>query len=113
MEGEAGPQKYMVAAQGHHSNSSLSLTEGASNPKIPCADQLTRRNYFLLSSGKAYFFFPSQVLNSGGQLQISRPAPEPPRTNGGSNVYQQPHQHVNSNGTYGEYVGQRQSEEEG
>merc|ERR1719472_580320 len=54
-----------------------------------------------------------EVLNSGGQLQISRPAPEPPRTNGGSNVYQQPHQHVNSNGTYGEYVGQRQSEEEG
>jgi hypothetical protein len=42
-----------------------------------------------------------EVLNSGGQLQISRPAPEPPRTNGnGSNVYQQPHQHVNSNGTY-------------
>ena len=60
------------------------------------------------------FFPPLQVLNSGGQLQISRPAPEPPRTNGnGSNVYQQPHQHVNSNGTYGEYVGQRQSEEEG
>lgn len=55
-----------------------------------------------------------EVLNSGGQLQISRPAPEPPRTNGGSNVYQQPHQHVNSNGTYGEYGGQqRQSEEEG
>merc|ERR1719289_652313 len=52
-----------------------------------------------------------EVLNSGGQLQIQRPAPEPPRTNGGSNVYQQPHQHVNSNGTYGEYVGQRTSEE--
>ena len=81
-----------------------------------------------------YNLLPSlQVLNSGGQLQISRPAPEPPRTNGGSNVYQQPHQvissnlflweheddpdphqHVNSNGTYGEYGGQqRQSEEEG
>ena len=39
-----------------------------------------------------------QVLNSGGQLQISRPAPEPPqqtnnRVNGGGAVYQQPHQH--------------------
>ena len=71
-------------------------------------------------SSKAHIFreaditlFSLQVLNSGGQLQISRPAPEPPRTNGGSNVYQQPHQHVNSNGTYGEYQGQRQSEEEG
>ena len=62
---------------------------------------------------KTDLILPLQVLNSGGQLQISRPAPEPPRTNGGSNVYQQPHQHVNSNGTYGEYVGQRQSEEEG
>ena len=45
-----------------------------------------------------------QVLNSGGQLQIQRPAPEPPnnRVNGGqqnSNVYQQPHQHNNSNGS--------------
>jgi len=39
-----------------------------------------------------------EVLNSGGQLQISRPAPEPPqqtnnRVNGGGAVYQQPHQH--------------------
>ena len=67
----------------------------------------------LCLQGRLTLFF-LQVLNSGGQLQISRPAPEPPRTNGGNgNVYQQPHQHVNSNGTYGEYVGQRQSEEEG
>lgn len=55
-----------------------------------------------------------EVLNSGGQLSITRPAPEPPngRSNGGNNVYQQPHQHINSNGTYGEYMGGRQAEEE-
>jgi len=58
-----------------------------------------------------------EVLNSGGQLQISRPAPEPPngRVNGGgmnSNVYQQPHQHINSNGTYETYMGGRQQDEE-
>merc|ERR1719233_1870378 len=55
-----------------------------------------------------------EVLNSGGQLQISRPAPEPPngRVNGGGNVYQQPHQHINSNGTYDTYMGGRQQEEE-
>ena len=57
-----------------------------------------------------------QVLNSGGQLQIQRPAPEPPNTNGrtnggGSNVYQQPHQHINANGTYGEYMGGRAEDE--
>merc|ERR1711892_214503 len=57
-----------------------------------------------------------EVLNSGGQLQISRPAPEPPngRVNGGgnSNVYQQPHQHINTNGTYDTYMGGRQQEDE-
>merc|ERR1719285_1197649 len=56
-----------------------------------------------------------EVLNSGGQLQIQRPAPDPPnnqRSNGGgSNVYQQPHQHINTNGTYGEYMGQPQRQE--
>merc|ERR1711892_67077 len=57
-----------------------------------------------------------EVLNSGGQLQISRPAPEPPngRVNGGmnSNVYQQPHQHINTNGTYVTYMGGGQQEDE-
>merc|ERR1711892_941810 len=57
-----------------------------------------------------------EVLNSGGQLQISRPAPEPPngRVNGGmnSNVYQQPHQRINTNGTYDTYMGGRQQEDE-
>merc|ERR1719400_1717958 len=59
-----------------------------------------------------------EVLNSGGQLQIQRPAPEPPnnRVNGGqqnSNVYQQPHQHNNSNGgNYDTYMGQPRQEEE-
>jgi len=58
-----------------------------------------------------------EVLNSGGQLQIQRPAPEPPnnRVNGGqqnSNVYQQPHQHNNSNGTYDTYMAQPRQEEE-
>ena len=61
-----------------------------------------------------------QVLNSGGQLQIQRPAPEPPnnRVNGsgggqggGQAVYQQPHQH--NNGTYDTYMGgQRQETDE-
>ena len=68
-------------------------------------------------------------MNSGGQLQISRPAPEPPnnRVNGGhggqgggnqgghgGNVYQQPHQHNNGtgNGTYDTYgINNRQDEE--
>lgn len=58
-----------------------------------------------------------EVLNSGGQLQISRPAPEPPnnRVNGGGapgqaqNVYQQPHQHQGNNGgNYETYNNQRQ-----
>ena len=94
------------------------LTKGdrASKPKIPRGNQLTTQQntqFLVIFTFKADVFLSSQVLNSGGQLQISRPAPEPPRTNGGSNVYQQPHQHVNSNGTYGEYVGQRTSEEEG
>eukprot|EP00092_Neocalanus_flemingeri_P032504 GFUD01035351.1.p1 GENE.GFUD01035351.1~~GFUD01035351.1.p1 ORF type:complete len:542 (-),score=144.22 GFUD01035351.1:1810-3435(-) len=57
-----------------------------------------------------------EVLNSGGQLQISRPAPDPPngRVNGGTNanVYQQPHQHINTNGTYDTYTGGRQQEDE-
>jgi len=58
-----------------------------------------------------------EVLNSGGQLQIQRPAPEPPnnRVNGGqqnSNVYQQPHQHNNTNGTYDTYMAQPRQEEE-
>ena len=58
-----------------------------------------------------------QVLNSGGQLQIQRPAPEPPnnRVNGsgggqggGQAVYQQPHQH--NNGTYDTYMGGQRPE---
>ena len=68
-----------------------------------------------------------QVLNSGGQLQISRPAPEPPnnRVNGGGtpgqgqNVYQQPHQHQGgpgqtNGGNYDTYngPGPRQETEE-
>merc|ERR550519_1704200 len=53
-----------------------------------------------------------EVLNSGGQLSISRLPPEPPshRTNGNNqNVYQAPHQH-NGQPVYDTYMAQPKQE---
>ena len=58
----------------------------------------------------------TQVLNSGGQLSITRPAPDPPshsinqNMNGGTvnqHVYQAPHQHSNGGGVYDTYLGRQ------